>query len=146
MFRMGDEFLQTQGGNSNPWNQNNATTWLDWYLLEQNKEFYRFVKTLITFRNAHPSICRSRFWRSDVTWYGPRDAVDFSSTSHALPYILHGASHNDVDICLMANMYWEDINFTLQEPGVWLRVIDTSPARPTSSRLEPRLRCQPHSR
>ena len=30
MFRAGDEFLQTQGGNNNPYNQDNATTWLDW--------------------------------------------------------------------------------------------------------------------
>ena len=30
MFRMGDEFLQTQGGNNNPYNQDNETSWLDW--------------------------------------------------------------------------------------------------------------------
>ena len=30
MFSAGDEFLQTQGGNNNPYNQDNPTTWLDW--------------------------------------------------------------------------------------------------------------------
>src|SRR5208282_2926918 len=30
MLRAGDEFLQTQGGNNNPYNQDNGTTWLDW--------------------------------------------------------------------------------------------------------------------
>ena len=30
MFRMGDEFMQTQGGNNNPYNQDNETSWLDW--------------------------------------------------------------------------------------------------------------------
>ena len=30
MFRMGDEFLQTQAGNNNPYNQDNETNWLDW--------------------------------------------------------------------------------------------------------------------
>ena len=30
MFRAGDEFLQTQHGNNNPYNQDNETTWLDW--------------------------------------------------------------------------------------------------------------------
>ena len=29
MIRMGDEFMQTQHGNSNPYNQDNETTWLD---------------------------------------------------------------------------------------------------------------------
>ena len=30
MIRMGDEFLQTQDGNANPYNIDDATTWLDW--------------------------------------------------------------------------------------------------------------------
>jgi glycogen operon protein len=30
MLRAGDEFLQTQGGNNNPYNQDNETGWLDW--------------------------------------------------------------------------------------------------------------------
>jgi glycogen operon protein len=33
MFCAGDEFLNTQGGNNNPYNQDNETTWLDWSLL-----------------------------------------------------------------------------------------------------------------
>ncbi|HRE02942.1 MAG TPA: alpha-amylase family glycosyl hydrolase, partial [Ilumatobacteraceae bacterium] len=30
MFVAGDEFAATQGGNNNPYNQDNATTWIDW--------------------------------------------------------------------------------------------------------------------
>ena len=30
MFCAGDEFLNTQHGNNNPYNQDNETTWLDW--------------------------------------------------------------------------------------------------------------------
>ncbi len=30
MFAAGDEFLRTQRGNNNPYNQDNETTWLDW--------------------------------------------------------------------------------------------------------------------
>ena len=30
MIAAGDEFLHTQGGNNNPYNQDNETTWLDW--------------------------------------------------------------------------------------------------------------------
>ena len=36
MFRMGDEFLQTQGGNNNPYNQDNETSWLDWRRLPEH--------------------------------------------------------------------------------------------------------------
>jgi len=38
MFCAGDEFMNTQRGNNNPWNQDNETTWLDWGLLEKNKD------------------------------------------------------------------------------------------------------------
>jgi pullulanase/glycogen debranching enzyme len=36
MFCAGDEFLNTQHGNNNPYNQDNETTWLDWSLLDKN--------------------------------------------------------------------------------------------------------------
>ena len=130
MIRMGDEFLQTQGGNSNPWNQDNATSWLDWDRLTTNADSFRFAQTLIAFRDAHPSICRSRFWRGDVSWYGPNGAPDYSDGSHTLAYVIHGASQGDKDIYVMANAYWEDVWFTLQEPGNWMRVVDTSLASP----------------
>ena len=44
MFRMGDEFLQTQQGNNNPYNQDNEITWLDWDRSAENPEFFRFTK------------------------------------------------------------------------------------------------------
>ncbi len=130
MFRMGDEFLQTQHGNSNPWNQDNETSWLDWDRLEANRDFFNFVASLIRFRNAHPSICRSRFWRDDVTWYGPNGACDLATNSHTFAYHLRGASQNDTDLYVMVNMYWEDVTFHLQQPGTWRCVIDTSQDSP----------------
>ena len=33
----GDEFLQTQGGNNNPYNQDNETSWLDWRRLRGSR-------------------------------------------------------------------------------------------------------------
>ena len=125
MIRMGDEFLHTQGGNSNPYNQDNETSWLDWDRLAANQDIFRFARMLVTFRNAHPSICRSRFWRGDVTWYGTNGAPDFSPVSHTIAYVIHGASQQDTDMYVMINMYSEDLEFTLQEPGPWKRVIDT---------------------
>jgi glycogen operon protein len=126
MFRMGDEFLQSQHGNSNPWNQDNSTTWLDWSKTETNASILRFVELLIDFRKAHKAICRSRFWRSDVCWYGPNGPVDFSNSSHTLAYCLKGKSQEDDDLYVMVNMYWEDLLFSIQEDGPWLGVINTS--------------------
>ena len=131
MFRAGDEFLQTQAGNDNPYNQDNATTWLNWNLLDVNRDMFRFVKHAIAFRKAHPSIGRSRFWRDDVRWYGVGSAPDLSHDSRSLAYCLHGASQGDADLYVMINAWQEALTFAIQEgePADWFRVIDTS--RPT---------------
>jgi len=130
MIRMGDEFLQTQGGNANPYNIDDVTTWLDWSKVTANVEMLRFARMLIAFRNNHSVICRSRFWRNDVSWYGPAGRPDLSTVSHTIAYVIHGASVEDKDIYVMANMYWQDVSFTMQESGPWNRVIDTGRVSP----------------
>ncbi len=98
MFRMGDEFLQTQGGNNNPYNQDNATTWLDWQRLDRHRGVFRFFQRMIAFRKSHPSIARPHFWREDIRWYGVERPVDMSHESRCLAYCLHGGSQGDADI------------------------------------------------
>jgi len=131
-FCAGDEFLQTQGGNNNPYNQDNETTWLDWSLLERNHDIHRFFKMMIAFRKAHPSIGRSRFWRDDVQWYGLGRHVDWGSESHELAYCLRGASQDDRDLYVMINAGPEDLTFKVQEgtPADWRRVVDTAQPSP----------------
>ncbi len=144
MFCAGDEFMNTQGGNNNPYNQDNNTTWLNWDLLERNRDMFRFFKSMIAFRKSHPSLGRSRFWREDVKWYGVGRDVDLSETSHTLALCLHGASQQDEDIYVMINAYWENLDFTVQEgqAAQWKRVVDTSLASPfdfAAPGSEPRL-------
>ena len=81
MFRMGDEFLQTQGGNNNPYNQDNETTWLDWRRLENASRYFPFLPRDDLFPQAHHSIARPHFWREDISWYGPERPVDMSGGS-----------------------------------------------------------------
>jgi glycogen operon protein len=128
MFRAGDEFLNTQFGNNNPYNQDNEIGWLDWSQLEANQDIFRFFKRMIAFRKSHSSLCRSRFWREDVSWYGTGPAVDLSPDSRSLAFCLHGASQADDDIYVMINEYWEELQFQIQEgaPQDWLRIVDTS--------------------
>lgn len=128
MFRAGDEFLNTQFGNNNPYNQDNETGWLDWDQLGANQDFFRFFKKMIAFRKAHPALMRSRFWREDVSWYGVGPAVDLSPESHSVAFCLHGASQHDDDLYVMINAYWETLHFEVQEgvPQDWERVVDTS--------------------
>lgn len=128
MFRAGDEFMQTQHGNNNPYNQDNETTWLDWRRVDANRDVLRFFKLMVRFRKAHPSLARGRFWREDVRWYGVGPQPDLSHDSHSLAFALHGASQQDDDLYVMINAYRESLGFRLQEgtAAQWRRVIDTS--------------------
>ena len=127
MFRAGDEFLNTQFGNNNPYNQDNEIGWLDWSQLQANPDIFRFFKRMIAFRKSHPSLCRSRFWREDISWYGIGPTVDLSPESRSLAFCLHGASQVDDDIYVMINAYWEELRFRIQEgaPQDWVRIVDT---------------------
>jgi len=128
MFRAGDEFLNTQLGNNNAYNQDNEIGWLDWSQLQANQDIFRFFKKMIAFRKSHPSLCRSRFWRQDISWYGTGATVDLSPDSRSLAFCLHGASQADDDIYVMINAYWQELHFQIQEGSHhdWVRIVDTA--------------------
>lgn len=132
MFHSGDEFLHTQHGNNNPYNQDNETTWLDWSRVKSNEDFARFFRKMIAFRRSHPTLCRNRFWRKEVRWYGAEGGPDFSPHSHSIAYFLKGKSFGDVDLYVMINGWREPLKFAIQEgsAGAWKRVIDTGFATP----------------
>ena len=141
MLRAGDEFLNTQHGNNNPYNQDNEIGWLDWSELPANLDIFRFFKNMITFRKSHPSLSRSRFWREDVFWYGVGSEVDLSYDARSLAFCLHGTSQDDDDIYVMINAFWEPLSFIIQEGTArdWKRIADTGLPSPQdfSSRGEP---------
>jgi glycogen operon protein len=128
MFCAGDEFLNTQRGNNNPYNQDNETTWLDWDRLEQNRDMFRFFQRMITFRKSRRTLGRSRFWRDDVRWYGANGEPDLSHDSRSLAYRLSGASFGEGELYVMINAHHEPLTFHVQEgeAGGWERIVDTS--------------------
>jgi len=144
MIVAGDEFLNTQRGNNNPYNQDNDITWLDWARLEDNRDVFRFFKLMIAFRKSHPCIGRPTFWREDVSWYGADGPVDFGHESRRLAYLLRGASVGDDDLYVMINGHWDDHRFTVFEgrASEWRRAVDTARPSPddiVESGAEPRL-------
>jgi len=128
MFRMGDEFLQTQKGNNNAYNQDNEISWLNWNRKNEFNGYFQFICNLIKFRKEHPSLSRFNFWEDDIHWYGVKDTVDMSYFSHSLAFLLKGSSTGDSDIYVMINAYWEDLIFEIQTetPDQWRRIVDTS--------------------
>jgi isoamylase len=128
MFRAGDEFMNTQRGEPNPYDRDDETVWLDWRRLELNQDVFRFFKQMIAFRKGHPSIGRSGFWGDQIRWYGVSGPPDLSYDSHAWAFFLNGSEAFDDDLYVMINAFWQDLSFVLQEGAVkdWLKVIDTS--------------------
>jgi glycogen operon protein len=135
MLRAGDEFLMTQHGHNNPYDLDDETTWLDWKHRDDHVGYWRFVQKMIAFRKQHPSIARSRFWRDDVHWFGPRGVVDF--TKPAVAWHLFGESHSDRDLYVMVNASYQPTTFVLQTADrPWRVVVDTSRQSPDDIELD----------
>ncbi len=128
MFRMGDEFLQTQFGNNNPYNQDDETSWLNWSRADQYCGFLTFCRSMIAFRKERRSLCRSVFWHDSIRWYGTEHAPDLSSNSRSIAYCLHGAMDDPMDLYVMINGDSQAKTFGIFErsPEEWRKSIDTS--------------------
>ena len=82
MLLGGDEFGRTQQGNNNAYCQDSEISWVDWALLRKNRELFEFTKQAIAFRQAHPALWRTTFFKGqnkagefpDIRWYGPDGA------------------------------------------------------------------------
>ncbi len=138
MILGGDELYRTQRGNNNAYCQDNETSWIDWNPRERERDLFRFVKHLLRFRRAHPSLRRRTFFEDDpegpaVSWHGLRlGKPDWGWDSHCLAMHLLARSGDD-DIYVAANAHWEAHAFELPRlpPGKsWRRFVDTSHEAP----------------
>jgi isoamylase len=72
MLTAGDEFGRTQQGNNNAYCQDNEISWIDWSLVETNRELFEFTKALISLRKKHPELHAGVFHTENtVEWIGP---------------------------------------------------------------------------
>ncbi len=122
----GDEFGNTQFGNNNPYNQDNATGYIKWTKSAFGTDILDFVKNLIKIRRSHPSIGADHsFTGRDYLSYGYPDVsmhgeelwrADIGPTSHDFG-ILYYDRYSDADdkrlIYLIYNMHWETKNIAL---------------------------------
>ena len=141
MMLAGDEIRRTQHGNNNAWCQDNATSWVDWSLLEEHHDIHAFTRHLIRFRKRHPSLRRARFLLgydapanadpagfTRVRWFGSDGGEPrWDNGARTLSYLLTEAD-DDVAIYVMMNAHDGAVEFTLPTlPGDthWLLTIDT---------------------
>lgn len=132
MWLAGDEFLNTQGGNNNPYNQDNPTTWLNWRRLTTETDYLRYVRGLIAFRRAHPSFARHTYWREHVRWYGTVGVLSLSDSDRAFAFHLDGSAEADADFYVMVNAWWEPLDFVVQEntTETWRVIFNSAVAAP----------------
>jgi glycogen operon protein len=141
MFVAGDEVRRTQQGNNNAYCQDNETSWLDWTLLDRNRDLLRFWKRMIEFRKRHAALRQGRFFTgavnqrglADVTWHGTMLGAPGWSDPEARVLAMTLAGFNgDPDLHVMLNMYWESLEFELPAvPGrCWFTAVDTAQTPP----------------
>jgi glycogen operon protein len=116
MFVAGDEGARTQRGNNNAYNQDNETSWIDWNRVAAHDDLERFVRRLIEIRSNHPGL-----WTSDdpLRCFGVVGALDTSREARSIAWSVEG-------LYVLANMWWEPVEFAIQEPGEWWVVLDTA--------------------
>jgi isoamylase len=134
MLLGGDEVRRSQSGNNNAYNQDNATSWFDWTLVESNREMLRFVQRMIAFRKAHPALWQPSFYTGamnerglpDITWHGTiLNSPGFTDPlARTLACTIAGFG-GTADLHVMMNMFWEPLDFEVPAGRTWLIAIDT---------------------
>lgn len=149
MICAGDEFGRTQKGNNNAWCQDNQTSWLDWSLLETNREFFRFFKACIALRKKHKVFRREDFFQQteqvhekgtppEISWqYLTPGKQNWTPGCHGLAFHLSTAVGGDEssEFFIMLNGDRNNtLHFTAPKPRDkrkrWHRIIDTTAASP----------------
>lgn len=118
MATMGDELGRTQNGNNNPYNQDNATSWVDWQRSAHFIDLEAFVGELLALRARHPLLSQPEWWGEALSFFGVEAVPDTSHHSRSLGWAVG-------DLCICTNMWVEPLAFTLPA-GTWRPVIDTA--------------------
>lgn len=139
----GDEFMNSQEGNNNPYCQDNETGWTNWKDTKDAGELLSFTKKMIAFRKEHGIFRRRTPFRfsdykvsgyPDVSFHGA-DAwkPDLGGYSHTVG-ILFDENYSETDpkaslLYLAINMHWHNRQLGIPTPPagyVWRVLMDTS--------------------
>ena len=149
MLVSGDECRRTQKGNNNAYCQDNELSWFDWRLVKKNANMVRFVKSLIEFRKAQPTVRRREFLTGqpvdgrmipDVSWYSAAGTpLDWGQHDLAMVAYIAAPSRRDDpegvgrDVVMMFNSTGQNREFMLPEVGrgmKWNLFVDTAAESP----------------
>jgi isoamylase len=120
MFVMGDEVRRSQGGNNNPYCQDNGTSWFDWDLISKHADILRFVKLLIERRvvrdvdHERRRVSLSRVLNETKhAWHGVTlNQPDWSPISHSFGISVE-LKREGISVHIILNAYWEPLEFEI---------------------------------
>jgi glycogen operon protein len=111
MFVAGDEMGRTQRGNNNAYCQDNEISWVDWELVQTNRDFLEFTRTVISIFRSNPVLRHQSFFTGrqasadgakDIMWLR-RDGMEMTDADwehpdpHILGMLLYGRASDAVD-------------------------------------------------
>ncbi|MBM5806646.1 MAG: glycogen debranching protein GlgX [Cyanobacteria bacterium M_surface_10_m2_179] len=111
MLLMGDEFGRSQHGNNNAYCIDSPISWVDWTLLDNNKQLFDLTQALIHFRHKHPCLRVNSFSHSggggmpSCSFHGRTPwQVDWSAESRQLAWLMtcDDAAHGQMDAVYVA--------------------------------------------
>ncbi|WP_406856296.1 glycogen debranching protein GlgX [Alsobacter sp. KACC 23698] len=142
MLLMGDELSRTQGGNNNPYCQDNETSWFDWRAGEAaDPAMPDFVAAIVAFRKRHDAF-RPRSYPTgslnretglrDVYWLAPEGREmtrqDWAEPMRRTLGVQIGNADPGQRLLMIFNASPEDVSFTLTpnlRGGRWVKVFGT---------------------
>ena len=111
MLLAGDEMGRTQNGNNNAYCQDNEISWVNWDIDSHDREFMKFVRSVVHLRKKHPVFRRRYFFQGrhikgvnvkDILWLRP-DGEEMTDKewnmyhAHCLGLLLHGDAIEEHD-------------------------------------------------
>jgi glycogen operon protein len=137
MLAAGDELGHTQGGNNNPYCQDNPTTWIDWSRADQTLIHFtahvlELRKTLLPMAPRWYTGLPDARGTHDLAWLRrtgqPLEAAEWSNrTSRIIGALIGRPGLAGAPLLLLFNGRDMDADFTLP-PGEWLALLDTTAA------------------
>ena len=141
MIASGDEVLNTQKGNNNPYCQDNEIGWVNFSNRKTSKQFYEYIKHIIDFRKTHPVLHLEEPMHEndhltkglpDLSYHGREPwvmGIGAEKKGIGIMYFgAYGTKEMDEDVMLCFNFYYGEETFaipTLPEGRKWYFVTNT---------------------
>lgn len=143
LLNEGDEYFNTQGGNNNPYCQDNPVGWVNWTRNDTADEILDFTRKIQKVRAEHPAFHASESFKGtdylacgypDLSFHGEEAwKPDLSHFSHCIGICIcenYIKEDSKVQLIYLAiNMYWEERSLglpKLQPRRYWNLLLDTS--------------------